>query len=541
MDAQSFTAFLKDASAALDGLGGFGKEASSLREIVGFVNRPFNLAVVGRMKAGKSTLINGMIGQSLAISDVKEATATLNWICHGSAAQATQFVVEWKDGRSEPLPLTELKNWTGKSLEVLDRVGATRFLRLYSESKVLEEVQIVDTPGTGSAVEEHETARDFLRPDAISESIEAGGKADAIVYVLPPVGRERDKETLEVFSSSRLPNSGPYNSVAVLHKWDHLELQESSGSASPRSQAEEMAKKLQLQLGDLVARTVVVSGPLALAARSAPDSFFNGLTAVVRDQETDIVKALRKDERWDADETRRNLRKQHQMPWSSFGILVRMALHEQITTGFTLRARCLDESGITELEAFLRERFFSQQAIIKQCQLLGHADRVLDPALRQIGALSRQAKQESLLAERAQTLLARLDPCASAWCAEKALNLARKADALQFFAVDCDRKWQTLRSDIEHLQFDLRVGEELDKRPDLFPAEDHELLRSMCNHLVNIKNRKTLGQAKMPSLQEVEKLINRYRSKENLARNRDRALLSHVVTRLEEVHSTLLQ
>jgi len=539
MDTQSLSNFLTEAAGAFEQVGGFSNEAAALSAIARAVKQPFNLAVVGRVKAGKSTLINGMIGRSLAISDVKEATATLNWICYGSLAQTSQFVVEWKDGGSEPFPIGDLAKWTGKSPDVLERVRATRFLRLYANSRVLEEIQIVDTPGTGSAVEEHETTREFLRPDVIAESIEAGGKADAIIYVFQPVGREDDKKTLDAFSQNRLPNSVPYNSVAVLHKWDHLEPAGDARSRSPRSKAAAMANQLQDQLGELVAKTIPVSGPLALAAREAPDHFFDSLVALARDQPSDTETALRTEDRWDRDETRKQARQLYQIPWPSFKICVRMALDEPITDGSALRSRCLEESGIKDLESFLRDRFFSQQAIIKQCQLLSRAAGVLEPALRKIGDLSRRARDNSIVAERAGELLKGVDPNASTWCAEQAADAAQKADQLQSLAVGFDRKWQALRSDLERLQMDLRVSDELEKRPDLFAKKDHPLLRAACNHLATIHGRKTLGQSRILTLQEIETLIYNYRTAENLASPRDRPMLAHIGLRLQEIHAVM--
>lgn len=150
------------------------------------------------MKAGKSTLINSLIGRELAISDVEEATATKNWIAYGTGTQMDQFLVHWKDGRTEPFPLNRVSDWTGKTPDALARVRQTDHLRFYSDHESLKRVHIVDTPGTGSAVEEHEVAREFLNPDAITESMSAGARADAIVYVVPPVGRESDMETLQI-------------------------------------------------------------------------------------------------------------------------------------------------------------------------------------------------------------------------------------------------------------------------------------------------------------------------------------------------------
>lgn len=524
--------FLRSAASLLGRFEAHRDAADGLRQIAESSRQPFNLAVVGRMKAGKSTLINGLVGQSLAISDVEEATATLNWICHGTGDQLRSFVVHWRDGRSEPFPLGDLSQWTGKSEEVLARVRATLFLRLFSDSPRLAEVQIVDTPGTGSAVDEHEVAREFLNPEAIADSISEGGKADAIIYVVGPVGREQDEETLQVFSSGRLPNSGPYNSVAVLHKWDAL-------AEDPKPRAKEKARRLLEQLQGAVADVVPVSGPLALAARSAPDEFFGELVSVVLADRSSIESALRMPDRWAKDVARQSVRERHSMPWPSFKLLVRLCLKEEISAPETLRLRCLEESGILELESFLQQRFFSQASIIKQCQLLTRAASILEPSLRRMDEAARRENGDALSSERAAALLKDRDDGLNRWLLDRADGHRNRAEALRSAAVDVDRRWQGRRDELESLQMDLRVSRELEERPDLFPEGHRETIRAVCDHLASVQRRRDLGRGRTIHLGEVEDLIGFYRERENTSRRRDSPLFAHVVSRLEEIHRAL--
>jgi tRNA nucleotidyltransferase/poly(A) polymerase len=496
--------------------------------------QPFNLAVVGRMKAGKSTLINGIIGQPLAISDVEEATATLNWISHGTDEQVGNFIVHWRDGRSEPYPLQELANWTGKSPEVLSRIKETRFLRLFADSPKLKEIQIVDTPGTGSAVEEHEIAREFLNPNAIEESISAGGKADAIIYVVPPVGREQDEETLKIFSAGRLPNSGPYNSVAVLHKWDSLAVE------NPRAQAANKSRILLEQLKDSVAEVLPVSGPLALAARHASDAFFSEMASLTtnHDQQT-LERALKLAERWDSDPSRRVLRLLHPMPWPSFKLIVRLCMQESLTNASAIRQRILEESGILELETFLEERFFSKTSIIKQCLLLTQAAALLEPTLRRMQQTAEGLECDAERAKQASELLENHDESLSKWLARQASRDQADSKRLVTTAVEIDRKWNRHREHLELLQLDLRVTESLHSRQDLFSPEDAELITKICNHLVGSTQSRQANLHPLGSLKQIELMISRYRTRAISCRNRDRFLIDHVIQRLEQIHTDL--
>jgi len=526
--------YLSKAAASLGVYESQKETAVRLLELAHSCNQPFNLAVVGRMKTGKSTLINALIGKRLTISDVEEATATLNWISHGSADQKMQFLVQWKDGRSEPHPMTDLSLWSGKAPEVIERIKKTAFLRMFDDAEYLRQIQIVDTPGTGSAVEEHEIAGSYLDPTKIEESIREGGKADAIIYVFPPVGREKDEEALVSFASGRLPNSDPYNSVAVLHKWDALT------ADNPRELAKEKASLLfEKHLRGTVANVIPVSAPLALAARTAPDSFFNQLVNYIIEDREGTEKALQMSDRWDSDPERMSLRVLHEMPWASFRLLARGLIREEVLEGKAARDFCLRESGITALEDFLKKEFFSQTAVIKKCQLLQRASLLLAPALY---GLEKEAQNESSDAEKFKSTAVKIrsqDASISDWLVEKS-NAYRKRGELQHRTiVDLDREWQRHSDRLELLQMDLKVTKALKEREDFIQKDYGEIVQAVCNHLADMRGRHDLGRGKIPSLQEVESIISHFRGRENLSDKRDRPLYMHIVGRLEQVHHIL--
>jgi hypothetical protein len=226
----------------------------------------------------------------------------------------------------------------------------------FSEDEFLKQIQIIDTPGTGSAVDEHEVAREFLNPDVIDGSIKAGGRADAIVYVVPPVGRESDKETLELFTSGCIANSSPYNSVCVLHKWDSLEVDDCD---NPFEAAKAKAEKLLSHIGGNVMGVIPVSAPLALAAKLAPDSFFSELCVSCQMADKEFSSAVRYDERWDREPQRAQVRKSFELPWASFKLILNILRKNQIQSSEEARKICLAKSGLGQLENFLRERIFS--------------------------------------------------------------------------------------------------------------------------------------------------------------------------------------
>ncbi len=535
MAALGLNDFLKEASEEFSHYEGYRHVSANLLQIAESAIQPFNLAVVGRMKAGKSTLINALIGRPLAICGVEEATATLNRICFGEGAQTQQFVVQWRDGRAEPFPLADLQKWTGKSPEVLERTKETSFLRLFSDSPKLFETQIVDTPGTGSAVEEHEITREFLNPETIAESIAEGGKADAIVYVVPPVGRESDEETLKIFSSGRLPNSDPYNSVAVLHKWDALKVD------NPKLRASEKSARLLGDLRGMVADVLPVSGPLALAAQCAPNQFFEDLVSVICDQSQNIEEALEKDDWWSENPARQSVRQLHPMPWASFRLLVRILIRDAVVDSEQARLTCLEESGIRAFEEFLQTKFFSKASIIKQCQTLQRVASVIEPALRRLNEEANSGFRDAESADRAAKIIKEHDAGLHQWLLNTGTKRRAKSSRLQNTAVELDRQWQKHREELELSQMDLQVCQKVDESSELFASNDKETIKAICNHLAGVQRRSDLGRGKIPKISEIDGLINNYRAMENLCRNREKPFFEHIVKRLEEIHRNLSQ
>ena len=504
--------------------------ASALRQIAASTKEPFNLAVVGRMKTGKSTLINSLIGCPLAVTDVEEATATINWLCHGTGLRTFQLIVEWKTGRTECLPLERLKDWVGKTSEVIERVGKTACLQLFCEADRLREMQIIDTPGTGSAVEAHETAAlAFLNPDVFANSSSEGRKADAILYVVSPVGRESDVENLQLFHGDRLSNSDPYNSVCVLHKWDALE------AIDPAAEAAVKAGRLRDQFSDVVADVIPVSGPIALAAKCASDDAFGRLLEFTALHGTpDLEKMLKNPDRWDRDEEGGSIRKLFSLPWASFTLVVRRMREVPRGDIPMARQRCLNYSRIADLENFIEDRFFSQRSIIKRRQALEKARQIYAPCIRGIAADGERLENDAAQGKRAAMALLASEKETAEWLEAKSDDWKNRSDILCAAALNLDQEWQRHEAELEGLQMDLRISEIMHRQPDLIPLEDRARIRALCDYLATPGLRSQLGGQTIISLSELQRLIDSYRAKANRASRKIQRLFEHIVRRLED-------
>lgn len=386
---ESFRDFLHESAEMVGGYGFLGDCERQLRELEVGIVRPFNVAVFGRMKTGKSSLINALLGKDLAITGVEETTATINVISRADdPSMRDKFTVHWKDRPPETFPLDRLvEDWSGKSQEVVEKVAKTAFIQLYSDDPALALHEIIDTPGTDSVVSDHErVAQAFLDP-----TVQEGRKADALVYVFGINGRESDESNLKNFREGCLPSSCPYNSVGVLHKWDFTYWNSGGDWAEIQSKAE----RLKGQMASVVADVIPVSAPIAMFAARASVGDLAGILKLVEQKGTATIESLLQDDKdWNDDADCRALRKGFSVsiPWICLRVCVREAMRlGTSTTPEILRARLRDLGGIDRLRSFLDRNFFKSAALIRQRQQYARFLRVKDEAYSRI-----QDRQEEL-------------------------------------------------------------------------------------------------------------------------------------------------
>lgn len=498
---------------------------ANLREISSSVVSPFTLAVFGRMKTGKSSIINALVSRELAITGVEEATATINWISYGSAEQSELMDVHWRNGRVEPVPFSRISDWIGKDPEVLRRVRETEFLQMFADAETLRNVNIVDTPGTGSVADEHEeVAKQFLSPRAAEESEDEGRKADALLYVFPPVARASDEDSLGTYRQTRMPGSDPYNSIGVLHKWDGMEAEDL------KAEAEAKSMRVAATLSDMVCEVIPVSAPLALAARHAPDSFFESLLELtshssIRD---DLLKALKKDNRWDQEEGRKRVRDIYPMPWVSFVRLVRLLTDRSCQTAAESRSTCLEESGFERLEKALDERFFRRAALIKQRLTRVKAKRPI-----QLGLMKLNDRLESLVSdqEHLSDLIARTpaDDRHHSWLADKLQHAQGEHEKVEALAISADQSWMIEEEKMGEMERDLAFLEAMDRNPDWIEPRDRECVRQIVGSVPNA------DRDAMPSRPVLLSMQERYSSMLQSPDRSVRGHFEHLITRTSEM------
>ncbi|MBM2622783.1 50S ribosome-binding GTPase [Actinoplanes sp. LDG1-06] len=206
--------------------------------------RTLRIAVGGRVNAGKSTLVNALLGQRLAATGATETTTLVTWFRHYHQNRV-QLVL--KNGESVYVAAApgggvpaDLPVPTGSIASVVVETANARLADRYN---------LVDTPGLDSL-----TGLDDPAMAALAE-------ADALLYVMPHPG-ERDREALEALrGTSGQAGLSAANVLGVLSRVDTL-----GDGDDPWPAARRIAARYAGELRGLVADVVPVIGLLAETA-----------------------------------------------------------------------------------------------------------------------------------------------------------------------------------------------------------------------------------------------------------------------------------
>jgi len=381
--------------------------APRVQRLLQFSETRFILAVVGQMRAGKSSLLNALIGADLAMVGVNETTATINWFTHGTGKQTQGFRVHWKGRPPEDKDLSERAQWTGESTLAKE----TRRLEFFADTDFLEKADVVDTPGTRSLIAEHqEIVDEFLAQKADDETRQLGSGADAILYVIPPVARESDSDLLEQFKrTTRLPDSPPHNSLAVVHKWESLE------SDDPYAEAHQKAGRIYEAMQDCISHVMPASAPLGRAAEHFPDTFWQTtLNISANTPPGDLEELLLGEEDFLENDSsgcpldsvaRTKLRLEFKLPWPCLKLILRTACRRSPGGSSDLRKIILQMSGLPKLRQEIQDRFFARAGALKISKLLAAAFEPCQRAEHSLRNFKLELNHDLENAERVQTML----------------------------------------------------------------------------------------------------------------------------------------
>src|SRR5262249_25380633 len=118
------------------------RTAEALRHQLDRLDQPLRVAIAGKIKAGKSTLLNALVGEAIAPTDAGECTRVVTWYRDGPSPK---IVLYPKEGSATPLPVVRRDG----ALNIdLNGIPAERVDRLVVDwpAQSLRTMTLIDTP-----------------------------------------------------------------------------------------------------------------------------------------------------------------------------------------------------------------------------------------------------------------------------------------------------------------------------------------------------------------------------------------------------------
>lgn len=201
-----------------------GSEAlqAEIKSMLGRIEEPLRVAVVGVMKAGKSTLMNALLKEPVLITGTVETTYTVSWFRYGKEPALT---IVFRDGTEQKALFSDLELWTVRAkLRENPRMDDVKYIIIYYPNEVLKQMELIDTPGLLSSYGiDSENTLDFLglKKDADEATRQEASNADAVVFAFTRGLQQSNAELLASFHGSAT-SSTPINAIGVFTQADIL-------------------------------------------------------------------------------------------------------------------------------------------------------------------------------------------------------------------------------------------------------------------------------------------------------------------------------
>ncbi|MFF4835974.1 dynamin family protein [Streptomyces sp. NPDC001315] len=328
--------------------------------------RTLRVAVGGRMNAGKSTLVNALLGRRLAATAATECTMLVAWFRRGvqnrievRRTDGRTYHVRGAPGGGIPADPTLL----GSPREEIEEIAVE-----VTDSLGADDYTLVDTPGMDTLSGLDEVAMRAL------------AQADALLYVMPHPGAG-DEEALQALRMKAGARMTALNVVGVLSRIDEL----GSGEGDPWPRARRVAATYTRRLTGMVTEVVPVAGLLAQTALG--DEFTEQDTLLVRRLATDraaLERALYSPDDFLCWETGPLSAEQRQRAFALLGRYGIATAVAAVAEGATSTRSLLDElrraCGIDPLLAHMKRRFIDAADRLRAAAALTALDAVASAA-----------------------------------------------------------------------------------------------------------------------------------------------------------------
>lgn len=341
-----------------------------LHRVLDRLDQPLRVALIGRAKAGKSTLLNALVGDLVAPTDAAECTLIPTEYHDGVTYRAWRLMV---DGSVAAARFE--RDVLGARIH-LDGVSTDDVVRLLVEfpSARLRDMTVLDTPGLGSI-------RSTVSRRTVELTAEhADSPPDAVVYLLRN-WHTVDSQFLTAFHEQLGVDVPPVNAVAVLSRADEI----GGGGADALDLAHALADALANEptVRSLVLTVVPIAGLLAQTAITLTQADFHDLVTLASAPLDDLEAAMLSADRFTAEGRLTELavirRRSLLARFGLFGL--RFAIEAvrlgTVTTAQALATELVQLSGLAELRNLIFERFGAQATILKSAQALELLEQLL--------------------------------------------------------------------------------------------------------------------------------------------------------------------
>ena len=193
--------------------------ADSAKEMKTRLFEPLRVAVVGIAKAGKSTFMNALMGDSIVDTGTTETTFTVGWFRYG---ETPSLKICFRDGSTQDAPFSDLSKWSVRNAaRENDRLNDVKYVMIYYPSEVLRRIEFIDTPGLNSVYgTDAQNTEDFLAIQGHEDTLAEASSADAVIYAFSRSLSGFDTEVLQAFHEGGTRGNSPINSIGILTKID---------------------------------------------------------------------------------------------------------------------------------------------------------------------------------------------------------------------------------------------------------------------------------------------------------------------------------
>jgi hypothetical protein len=348
--------------------------AAELRDHLDRLDEPLRVAIAGKVKAGKSTLLNGLVGELIAPTDAGECTRVVTWYRDG----ATPRVVSYPDD-GEPRAMPFRRDAGALSVE-LRGLPAERLRRLVVDwpSQSLRGMTLIDTPGIAST--STQTSRRTL--NVLTPDDDTPAEADAVVYLMRHL-HVTDAEFLESFRDQGVAKANSVNTIAVISRADEV----GGGRIDAMLSARRIARRYTAEptLRGLCQTVIPVAGLLAATGRTLWQAEFDALAALAGAPRADMDDVLLSTKRFLSSDRVPALaalpaERRHGL-LTRFGIfglrLAMMYIRQGRDSSAALAEELVRSSGLRELQEVLRVQFTERRDLLKARTALLALERVL--------------------------------------------------------------------------------------------------------------------------------------------------------------------